>query len=119
VGKTLSVRKLALVIECVGMLAHVHSRVSITVSVPHSSDTEEVCIIPQKLLHIRPVTVEQLSYQFWAFFFSLFHMFKLAAQVVHRRCSKGTQSMLSRRQYSTLLNKRPDTRVCLEPAQGF
>jgi hypothetical protein len=85
----LRVHKLALVIECVGMLAHVPSRVSITVSIPHYCDTEELFIIPQKLLHIRPVTVEQLSYQCWA-------TFLYAASYVQISCSGGAQALLKR-----------------------
>jgi hypothetical protein len=89
VGKILRYHKFALVIKCVGMLAHVPSSVSITVSVPNSSDTEEVFIIPQKLLHIRPVTVEQLSYQFWA-------IFLYAASYVQISYSGGAQALLKK-----------------------
>jgi hypothetical protein len=39
---TLSVCKLPLAIECVGMLAYVPSWVRITVSAPHCSDSEEM-----------------------------------------------------------------------------
>jgi hypothetical protein len=39
--------------------------------------------------------------------------------MVHRRCSRCSQSMLSRCRYSTLLYRFPDARVCLDPGQGL
>jgi hypothetical protein len=100
------------------MLAHVPSRVRITVSAKHCSDTEEMytyfyCIIPQKLMHIFTDTVEQLSYQCCANSSNALHLCKFAAQMVRRRCSRCSQSMLSRCRYSTLLYRFPDTRVCV------